>query len=1538
MPTSGGSADKLGNRYEALWAVDQLLRIIEGAARQMILEPLNNDESRGIEFVVTDADHTINYWSIKRQTTKAAGWTLSVLAAQDERGRTILGDLLRHVERDRSHRAVFASTLGAPEFDELRAHAASTATLDARLDRSSSLKSEFRKYLLPLCGNDTERAREFLQRTRVHTADEAQLRERVDFAIRHLIFATDGSILRCATVRGLLGDLLLDNIHRLIDRDTILGMLASHGFQLREWAVDRSIRDRIDAMCEAYAAPLQSHLINGALFPLAGSESILGADNKPINKKVLVVGGAGSGKSSTLAGMVERLRAAGIIVLPVRFDQLPDGILTTTELGRKLLLPESPALVLAGVAIGAPSALIIDQLDAVSIASGRRAELWSLFEELRREAERFPSMSLFVGCREFDLEHDHRMRGMTADNSGFAIIKLKALSMDQVDKALRDIGMEPTVVQPSFKPILAVPLHLSMFLRLTPSDRSSVGNRDDLFDRFWIDTERRTDQRLGRKAAWTKVIDQLARWLSANQQLSAPQYVLDDVSADAAAMASENVVVLAEGRYRFFHESFFDYAFARRFTTAGGRLIDLLLDGEQHLFRRAQVRQVLAFLRSQEWSRYLKELQSILLHPSVRFHIKRLVFQWLSAITDPRRQEWEVLQKLVGSAPSTQPHVRTVVTGHPVWFDVLDAASFFDAALSSGDAAREEEAVWMLAFHPTLEARSARIAALLRKHRKSGDRWNQYLRHICRNGDVYHSREMFDLFLSLIDDGTLDGLRPGFAVNDNWWSVLYSVANKRPELACEAIGRWFDRALVTWRAQHTQNSRESASVKESLTRSLWAHLDRGGAGVHVIKDAAKSPLSYATNMLPRVANLVNETAKEVEGRLQTDALWSVRPYRAEEIQVHHAILSNLAKSLETLAITAHAELERLLVPYQDRPHDTIAYLVLRAWTAAADVYADRLADYMASDCRRLKIGYAFWSSGGGSAAIYVSSQALRAASMRCSSARFEALERAIISFVDSWEARRPQFRGRTQLELLEAMDKSRLSPNGRAKLDELRAKFPSVYFAPPRASRGFVRVDAPIPEDAQMKMSDEQWLRAMQKYAGIDHRNEREFRLSGGERELAHSLEMQVKANPIRYIRLAERMSDDLPHAYFDAIVSGVVDCASVEKDEGVTVAILDAVVSLVRRVHALPGRPCGKSIARLIERWNDCDWPEDVLDVVAWHAVNDPDPDKELWKMPADGGHLYYGGDPYTAGINSARGATAGAIARLLFDNQERFERLHDAVHSLAHDRSTAVRSCTIGALLALLDVDFYKSIEWFADCVSSDSAILETPDVEQFVHHAGFRDYVAIRPVIERMLMAEEARTVEAGARQVCLLALGIEAAEEDARRVQSGTTIMRRAAADVYSSNVADNVVGAACRQLLKPFFVDPDESVRTEAASAFQRLARLATTDQADLLTAFLDAAPGPSALEAVVHALQDSPVQLPDLVVRAAELCVESYGTNADNISKNGSMFAIDLPKIVVRLYAQTEDAAIQSRCLDMIDEMERYYFLGLSDELKRVDR
>jgi len=86
MPALGGAADKFGNRSEALWSIDQLLQVVNGSVRDLTLEPLTVDESKGVEFSVNTVDGTTEYWSVKRQTTGASGWTLAHLTRKDDRG------------------------------------------------------------------------------------------------------------------------------------------------------------------------------------------------------------------------------------------------------------------------------------------------------------------------------------------------------------------------------------------------------------------------------------------------------------------------------------------------------------------------------------------------------------------------------------------------------------------------------------------------------------------------------------------------------------------------------------------------------------------------------------------------------------------------------------------------------------------------------------------------------------------------------------------------------------------------------------------------------------------------------------------------------------------------------------------------------------------------------------------------------------------------------------------------------------------------------------------------------------------------------------------------------------------------------------------------------------------------------------------------------------------------------------------------------------------------------------------------------------
>ena len=160
-------------------------------------------------------------------------------------------------------------------------------------------------------------------------------------------------------------------------------------------------------------------------------------------------------------------------------------------------------------------------------------------------------------------------------------------------------------------------------------------------DRFWEHKQLKINERIGRSIQWTPVIDTLCNFMSDRQSLSIPESSIDSYADDAKAMASEHILIWEGKRISFFHEGFFDYAFARRFAVSGQTILMFLQSksSEQHLFRRAQVRQILLHERDADFDQYLNDVRELLIDPNIRFHLKQVVFSVLGSLSDPQEEE-----------------------------------------------------------------------------------------------------------------------------------------------------------------------------------------------------------------------------------------------------------------------------------------------------------------------------------------------------------------------------------------------------------------------------------------------------------------------------------------------------------------------------------------------------------------------------------------------------------------------------------------------------------------------------------------------------------------------------------------------------------------------------------------------------------------------------------------------------------------------------------------------------------------------------------
>lgn len=321
----------------------------------------------------------------------------------------------------------------------------------------------------------------------------------------------------------------------------------------------------------------------------------------------------------------------------------------------------------------------MDQLDAVSLFSGRMPDSFDAVAEVVDELSGLPNLKLMLVCRTTDVENDPRLASLLRGDGDTSRRTLKRLDADALASYLSDHGVQ--VEGGETLELLRSPLHLSAYMRLDEaSQQNAFRTLQDLYDAPTKDVRRRAESRAG-ALDWQGITTRLVERMSDNESLIVRSDQLGEFSPiQVAALVSEGILTSDSGKLAFFHESYFDYLFARAFVAGNGDLHQFLAESGQFLFRRAQARQVLEYLAGTDRSRFRQVVAQLLSSPAIRAHLKQVVVGVVQRL-DAEPEDWEAVEGVAWS--DTAIALPLVALLHrPGWFEAVDRLGRWEEWLS----------------------------------------------------------------------------------------------------------------------------------------------------------------------------------------------------------------------------------------------------------------------------------------------------------------------------------------------------------------------------------------------------------------------------------------------------------------------------------------------------------------------------------------------------------------------------------------------------------------------------------------------------------------------------------------------------------------------------------------------------------------------------------------------------------------------------------------------------------------------------------------
>lgn len=1508
MPQPGGASSKFGLEYELVWTVNCMLRVMQDDAMFIRLEP-PGEEGKGIEFAIESIDG-VEHHQVKRQLTGRGRWSLASLASEG---------VLRHFYQKLDQPSVtcrFVSMHAAHPLDELADRARQSENyLSFRIHflASNEWRTRFDELHSLWEASDEEETYLRLKRVFVHTIDEYDLRDLTEIKLEACVSGNPRNAL------DVLAQFALAQTHQTLTPEKIWGHLRSRELNRRALREEEDVVARVYGLNEAYLAGIQPVGVGGKTIRRPEVNQILAVfDDEEARNIVLVTGKAGVGKTSGVAQVLDEMTGRKEPVLSMRLDRL-EACATPRELGHALGLPESPVSVLANISEGRNCLLVIDQLDAVSLASGRNSDFFDCISAMLREVRRHPSMRVLVACRKFDVDNDPRIRELISANGIAQEVALVEFGEATVREVVADLGIDAGSLNSKQIKLLSLPVHLRLLAEVTDG-KSDVPlgfqTAKELYDAFW--EEKKRMMRMHADASTVqRVADLMAENMSGRQALSAPASLLDEHHIVADLMASENILAKDGSRVSFFHESFFDYIFARKMVADNFDASQFILEQGQSLFVRSQIRQVLLHQREVYPEDALRNSEAILNSADIRTHLKDIVLALLGSLEDPTEDEWDVLQSLLGTELSD--HVWRAINGSLAWFDLLYAIGVVERWLTCSNEQLVNRAMWFLVS--VQEGRAEEVADLLSPFLGISESWNQRLMTIITYSKIGASREFFDFALKAIRAGLFDRLVGPNSNDFGTWYRAKQLAESEPEMACELVTALCERLVILLRNTEDADSWNFLRVGQ----------DTGGEVMEKVATAV--PKMFVESLLPFLNDVLATIADKRLDSLWWDPVWAsgirIGGKFAGRRGLDDGFILAMESSLRWLALNEPEEFRSYAKGFEVSKYAAVHNLLMRAYEADGRIYANEAVHYLLTDLRAR-----VWASLLSATSEDVVESLIRSVTPHCSPENLTDLENAILDHYpddELWpESRR--IRGASQMRLLECVDNSRISDTARRRLQELHRKFgeSSTRAGSTTEEGGFV--GSPIPASAARKMSDDNWLGAMKRYSSDRLSNEPRDWLKGGAIQLSRELETQTKENPVRFANLVHLMPDDANQNYFEAILQGLAT-SDIDLDLGL-------VESVCFRCDAIPGRPFGRWITQPLTRFPDSMLSEEALGLIAWYATEHPNPEPG-WRAFGPThlqGKVIDKYRPLDHGINSVRGTAAGAVAKLVFQEERYLSFFKPHLKTMANDPADAVRACVAEALLGTLRYDRDLAVTLFLDLCNADERLLGTPYFERFLYYAVSTHLNELHCILTRMVESIHEEVSTAGARQICLASLSMNDAVPLAQRCVSGSVSMRVGAAEVYATNIRVRACREKCKEMLSMLFTDEDKDVRAAASRCFMGFEGNELRDYADLVEAYIESPAFEPGFNPLIDALRDSTANMPNETLLACERWFDLAGTSAGDVSTRVSADSSTVINLVIRVYSKATTDEVKSKCLDLIDKAKLLGAYGVDRVEDTFDR